>query len=111
MPLTKGGSRNRVRDRTPVPVGAANPARKGVSPVKKALGMVVLAVALLMPAQGVMAGEKEMKMMQETQQKLEKAMKMMKEGKMKMTPEQQKQMQSAFDDFNKYLDSLTQRGG
>jgi hypothetical protein len=73
--------------------------------------MVVLAVALLMPAQGVLAGEKEMKMMQDTQKKLEKTMKMMKEGKMKMTPEEMKKMQSAFDDFNKYLDSLVQRGG
>jgi len=79
--------------------------------VKKALGMVVLAVALLMPAQGIMAGEKEMKKMQDTQQKLEKTMKMMKEGKMKMTPEQEKKMNQAFDDFNKYLDSLSQRGG
>jgi len=74
--------------------------------VKKALGMVVLAIALLMPAQGIMAGDKEMKMMQDTQQKLEKAMKMMKEGKMKMTPEQEKKMMQTFDDFNKYLDSL-----
>jgi len=79
--------------------------------VKKALGMVVLAVALLMPAQGVMAGEKEMKKMQDTQQKLEKTMKMMKEKKMTMTPEQEKKMNQAFDDFNKYLDSLIQRGG
>ena len=79
--------------------------------MKKALGMVVLAVALLMPAQGIMAGEKEMKKMQDTQQKLEKTMKMMKEGKMKMTPEQEKKMGQAFDDFNKYLDSLSQRGG
>ena len=79
--------------------------------MKKALGMVVLAVALLMPAQGIMAGEKEMKKMQDTQQKLEKTMKMMKEGKMKMTPEQEKKMNQAFDDFNKYLDSLVQRGG
>ena len=79
--------------------------------MKKALGMVVLAVALLMPAQGIMAGEKEMKKMQDTQQKLEKTMKMMKEGKMKMTPEQEKKMNQAFDDFNKYLDSLSQRGG
>jgi len=90
---------------------ATNPARKGVSPVKKVLGMVVLAVALLMPAQGIMAGEKEMKKMEETQQKLEKAMKMMKEKKMKMTPEQEKKMGQAFEDFNKYLDSLIQRGG
>ena len=79
--------------------------------MKKALGMVVLAVALLMPAQGIMAGEKEMKMMEDTQKKLEKTMKMMKEGKMKMTPEQQKKMGQAFEDFNKYLDSLSQRGG
>ena len=79
--------------------------------MKKVLGMVVLAVALLMPAQGVMAGEKEMKMMEDTQKKLEKTMKMMKEGKMKMTPEQQKKMGQAFEDFNKYLDSLVQRGG
>ena len=79
--------------------------------MKKMLGMVVLAVALLMPAQGIMAGEKEMKKMQDTQQKLEKTMKMMKEGKMKMTPEQEKKMNQAFDDFNKYLDSLSQRGG
>ncbi|MGH7422473.1 MAG: hypothetical protein ACREJ1_02215 [Candidatus Methylomirabilales bacterium] len=78
--------------------------------MKKALGMVVLAVALLMPAQGIMAGEKEMKMMEDTQKKLEKTMKMMKEG-MKMTPEQQKKMGQAFEDFNKYLDSLIQRGG
>ena len=77
--------------------------------MRKVLGMVVLAAALLMPAQGIMAAD-SMKMMEETQQKLEKAMKMMKEGKMKMTPEQQKKMQSAFDDFNKYLDSLV-RGG
>jgi len=73
--------------------------------------MVVLAVALLMPAQGIMAGEKEMKMMEDTQKKLEKTMKMMKEKKMTMTPEQQKKMNQAFDDFNKYLDSLAQRGG
>ena len=79
--------------------------------MKKVLGMVVLAVALLMPAQGIMAGEKEMKMMQDTQQKLEKTMKMMKEKKMTMTPEQEKKMNQAFDDFNKYLDSLIQRGG
>ena len=79
--------------------------------MKKALGMVLLAVALLMPAQGIMAGEKEMKMMEDTQKKLEKTMKMMKEGKMKMTPEQQKKMGQAFEDFNKYLDSLSQRGG
>jgi len=79
--------------------------------VKKVLGMVVLAVALLMPAQGIMAGEKEMKMMEDTQKKLEKTMKMMKEKKMTMTPEQQKKMNQAFDDFNKYLDSLAQRGG
>jgi len=74
--------------------------------VKKALGVVVLAVALLMPAQGVMAGEQGMKKMEETQQKLDKAMKMMKEKKMKMTPEQEKKMMQTFDDFNKYLDSL-----
>ena len=79
--------------------------------MKKVLGMVVLAVALLMPAQGIMAGEKEMKMMEDTQKKLEKTMKMMKEKKMTMTPEQQKKMNQAFDDFNKYLDSLAQRGG
>ena len=79
--------------------------------MKKVLGMVVLAVALLMPAQGIMAGEKEMKMMEDTEKKLEKTMKMMKEGKMKMTPEQEKKMNQAFDDFNKYLDSLAQRGG
>ena len=79
--------------------------------MKKVLGMVVLAVALLMPAQGIMAGEKEMKKMEETQQKLEKTMKMMKEKKMKMTPEQEKKMSQTFDDFNKYLESLLRGGG
>jgi len=79
--------------------------------VKKVLGMVVLAVALLMPAQGIMAGEKEMKKMEETQQKLEKAMKMMKEKKMKMTPEQEKEMSKRFQDFNEYLDGLMKRAG
>jgi hypothetical protein len=109
--LTKGGARNIVRDRTPYRIGAANPARKGVSPVKKMLGMVVLAVALLMPAQGIMAGEKEMKMMEDTEKKLEKTMKMMKEKKMKMTPDQEKAMMQKFDDFNKYLDSLLKQAG
>ncbi len=79
--------------------------------MKKVLGMVVLAVALLMPAQGIMAGEKEMKMMEDTEKKLEKVMKMMKEKKMKMTPEQEKKMGQAFDDFNKYLDSLIKQAG
>ncbi len=74
--------------------------------MKKALGMVVLAVALLMPAQGIMAGEKEMKKMQDTQQKLEKTMKMMKEGKMKMTPEQEKKLMQSLDDLSKQLDVL-----
>ncbi len=74
--------------------------------MKKALGMVVLAVALLMPAQGIMAGEKEMKKMEETQQKLEKTMKMMKEGKMKMTPEQEKKLMQSLDDLSKQLDVL-----
>jgi uncharacterized membrane protein len=79
--------------------------------VKKVLGMVVLAVALLMPAQGLMAGEKEMKMMEDTEKKIEKVMKMMKDKKMKMTPEQEKQMMQKFEEFNKYLDSLIQRAG
>jgi len=89
---------------------ATNPARKGVSPMKKVLGMVVLAVALLMPAQGIMAGEKEMKKTQETQQTPEKAMKM-KEKKERMTLEQEKKMNQAFEDFNKYLDSLLKQAG
>jgi len=79
--------------------------------VKKVLGMVVLAVALLMPAQGIMAGEKEMKKMEEIDQKLQKAMKMMKEKKMKMTPDQEKAMMQKFDDFEKYLDSLLKQAG
>ncbi|MGH7382451.1 MAG: hypothetical protein ACREKR_09545 [Candidatus Methylomirabilales bacterium] len=78
--------------------------------MKKVLGMVVLAVALLMPAQGIMAAD-SMKMMEDTEKKLEKVMKMMKEKKMKMTPEQEKKMGQAFDDFNKYLDSLIKQGG
>jgi len=78
--------------------------------VKKMLGMVVLAVALLMPAQGVMAAEHGKKM-EETQQKLDKTMKMMKEKKMKMTPDQEKAMMQKFDDFNKYLDSLLKQAG
>jgi hypothetical protein len=79
--------------------------------VKKVLGMVVLAVALLMPAQGLMAGEKEMKMMEDTEKKIEKVMKMMKDKKMKMTPDQEKAMMQKFEEFNKYLDSLIQRAG
>ena len=79
--------------------------------MKKMLGMVVLAVALLMPAQGIMAGEKEMKKMEEIDQKLQKTMKMMKEKKMKMTPEQEKKMMQVFDDFEKYLDSLLKQAG
>ena len=74
------------------------------------LGMVVLAVALLMPAQGIMAAEHGKKM-EETQQKLDKTMKMMKEKKMKMTPDQEKAMMQKFDDFNKYLDSLLKQAG
>ena len=88
---------------------AANPARKGVSPVRKVLGMVVLAVALLMPVQGLMAGEKEMKK-EEVDLKSQEAMEMMKEKKMKTTPEQEKKMMTVFEEFEKYLDSLY-RGG
>ena len=79
--------------------------------MKKVLGMVVLAVALLTPAQGIMAGEKEMKMMEDTDKKLENIMKMMKEKKMKMTPEQEKEMSKRFQDFNEYLDGLMKRAG
>jgi uncharacterized membrane protein len=79
--------------------------------VKKLLGMVVLAVALLMPAQGLMAGEKEMKMIEDTEKKIEKVMKMMKDKKMKMTPEQEKAMMQKFEEFNKYLDSLLKAAG
>jgi hypothetical protein len=79
--------------------------------VKKVLGMVVLAVALLMPAQGLMAGEKEMKMMEDTEKKIEKVMKMMKDKKMKMTPDQEKAMMQKFEEFNKYLDSLLKAAG
>jgi len=79
--------------------------------VKKVLGMVVLAVALLMPAQGIMAAEHGMKKMEETDKKLDKVMKMMKEKKMKMTPDQEKAMMQKFDDFEKYLDSLLKQAG
>jgi hypothetical protein len=34
-----------------------------------------------------------------------------KEKKEKMTPEQEKKTTTAFDDFNKYLDSLIRGGG
>lgn len=78
--------------------------------MKKALGIVVLAVALLMPARGVMAAD-SMKMMQDTEKKLENVMKMMKEKKMKMTPEQEKEMTRRFQDFNEYLDGLMKRAG
>jgi len=73
--------------------------------VKKVLGMMALVVALLVPAQGVMAGD-SMKMMQETQQKLEKAMKMMKEKKGKMNPDQEKRLMKMLDDLSKELDVL-----
>jgi uncharacterized membrane protein len=74
--------------------------------------MVVLAVALLMPAQGIMAGEKEMmKELEDVDQKVQKVMKMMKEKKMKMTPDQEKAMMQKFDDFEKYLDSLLKQAG
>ncbi len=79
--------------------------------MKKVLGMVVLAVALLMPAQGIMAAEHGMKKMEETDKKLDKVMKMMKEKKMKMTPDQEKAMMQKFDDFEKYLDSLLKQAG
>ena len=75
------------------------------------LGMIVLAVALLMPTQGIMAGEKEMKMIEDTEKKIEKVMKMMKDKKMKMTADQEKAMMQKFDDFNKYLDSLLKQAG
>jgi hypothetical protein len=78
--------------------------------VKKALGIVVLAVALLMPAQGVMAGEKEMKKTDETRQNLERAMKV-KEKKEKMTPEQERETTRKFQDFNEYLEDLMSRAG
>ncbi|MGH7351891.1 MAG: hypothetical protein ACREJJ_05900 [Candidatus Methylomirabilales bacterium] len=74
--------------------------------MKKVLGMMALVVALLVPAQGVMAGEKEMKKMEETQQKLDKAMKMMKEKKMKMNPDQEKKLMKMLDDLSKELDVL-----
>jgi len=73
--------------------------------VKKVLGMMALVVALLVPAQGVMAGD-SMKMMQETQQKLEKAMKMMKEKKGKMNPDQEKRLMKMLEDLSKELDVL-----
>jgi len=78
--------------------------------VKKALGMVVLAIALLMPARGVMAAD-SMKMMEDTDKNLEKVMKMMKEKKLKMTPEQEKAMMQKFQDFNQYLQDLMSRAG
>jgi len=78
--------------------------------MKKALGMVVLAIALLMPARGVMAAD-SMKMMEDTDKNLEKVMKMMKEKKLKMTPEQEKAMMQKFQDFNQYLQDLMSRAG
>jgi hypothetical protein len=78
--------------------------------MKKVLGVVVLAVALLMPAQGLVAGEKEMKKTGETQQTLEKAVKT-EEAKEKATLEQEKKMNQAFEHFNKYLNALIQRAG
>jgi len=47
-----------------------------------------------------------MKMMQETQQKLHKAMKMMQEKKMKMSPELEKKLMRTLDDLSKELDVL-----
>ena len=73
--------------------------------MKKVLGMMALVVALLVPAQGVMAGD-SMKMMQETQQKLDKAMKMMKDKKMKMNPDQEKKLMKMLEDLSKELDVL-----
>jgi hypothetical protein len=87
-----------------------NPAREGVSPMKKVLGVVVLAVAMLMPAPGLVAGEKEIKKTEETQQKPENAMKT-REQKERMTLEQGKQVNQAFEEFNKYLNALLQRAG
>ncbi|HET7853466.1 MAG TPA: hypothetical protein VFM04_03280 [Candidatus Methylomirabilis sp.] len=78
--------------------------------MKKVLGMVVLAVALLVPAQGIMAAD-PMKMMEDTDKKLENLKKMMQEKKMKMTPEQEKEMTKRFQDFNEYLDGLMKRAG
>jgi hypothetical protein len=78
--------------------------------MKKVLGVVVLAVAMLMPAQGLVAGEKEPKKTEETQQTLEKAVRT-KEAKERATLEHEKKMNQAFEHFDKYLNALIQRAG
>jgi hypothetical protein len=95
----------------PEPTSALNPKRKGVSDMRKIVGMLVLGVALLLPAQGVMAAEHMMKKMQETDSKMDKVMKMMKEKKMKMTPEQEKKLMQMLDEINKLLDDITTKHG
>ncbi|MDZ4340384.1 MAG: hypothetical protein U1B94_09245 [candidate division NC10 bacterium] len=79
--------------------------------MRKIVGMLVLGVALLLPAQGVMAAEHMMKKMQETDSKMDKVMKMMKEKKMKMTPEQEKKLMQMLDEINKLFDDISTKHG
>jgi len=79
--------------------------------MRKIVGILVLGVALLLPAQGVMAAEHMMKKMQETDSKMDKVMKMMKEKKMKMTPEQDKKLMQMLDEINKLFDDISTKHG